>query len=232
MLPRIWEGGTAFILGGGPSLSLVNFDLIKERKIIAVNNAYGYPVIGRGRKSGDGWLENTEKYIPYDWVDIVWFGDGVWFNRHHLFLKQFSGIIAHCAPMVEKKKIPGLLYYQRCTEKARGIINNPKEIAWNKSSGASAINLAVHLGVKRIVLLGFDMKRTETQTNWHFDHPNPPEKNPYYRFLRSFPFIKKDLDKLEIEVINCSINSAIQEFKIMKLEDFLKWEKKQKRKKK
>ena len=142
MLPEIWKGGTAFILGGGPSLSKVNLDSIKNRNIIAVNNSYGYPVFGRGRKSGDGWLEQTERYISHDWVDIVWFGDGVWFDRHRIFLKDFKGIIAHCAPRIGSKNIPGLVFYKRSMEKAFGIEKDKKRIAWNKNSGSSAINFA------------------------------------------------------------------------------------------
>jgi len=51
--PQIWKDGIAFILGGGPSLNDVDFDLIKNRRIIGVNNAYQ---LG-------------------DWVDVCWFGD-------------------------------------------------------------------------------------------------------------------------------------------------------------
>jgi hypothetical protein len=49
----IWKNDTAFILGGGPSLSKVDFSLIEHRRVIGVNNAYQ---LG-------------------DWVDICWFGD-------------------------------------------------------------------------------------------------------------------------------------------------------------
>ncbi len=38
--PKIWKDGTAFILGGGPSLNEVNFDLIKNERVIGVNNTY------------------------------------------------------------------------------------------------------------------------------------------------------------------------------------------------
>jgi hypothetical protein len=38
--PKIWKGRVAFILGGGPSLNDVDFALIKEERVIGVNNAY------------------------------------------------------------------------------------------------------------------------------------------------------------------------------------------------
>jgi len=51
--PKIWNNGTVFILGGGPSLLDNNFDLIENKHVIGINNAY---------RLGD-------------WVDICWFGD-------------------------------------------------------------------------------------------------------------------------------------------------------------
>lgn len=219
---KIWEGEVAFILGGGPSLSLVDFDLIKERRIIAVNNSYGKPVKGKGRDSKEGWFSGTVRYDPYDWVDFLWFGDGRWFDMHRKFLRKFKGMIAHCAPRIAKRNLPGIFSYRR--GKQYGIETDRDKVSWNKSSGGSAINFAYHLGVKRIVLLGFDMKRIDNKPNWHTDHPAYDTKNPYYRFLRGFPFIEKQLTELGVEVINCTVGSVIQEFKIMKLEDYLKWE--------
>lgn len=228
MLPRIWEGETVFILGGGFSLSLVNFDLIKHRKIIGVNNAYGDPIYKDKRSpDADGWFALANYYIPRDWVDILWFGDGRWFNKHRIYIKKFKGLIAHCAPRIAQKNLPGVIAYKR--KRQYGIVTDPDGIAFNKSSGASAINFAYHLGVKRIILLGFDMKRVNKIPNWHSDHPAEATKEPYDAFLRAFPHIKKDLDKLGVEVINCTEGSAVQQFEIMKLEDYLKWEKKGKK---
>ena len=51
--PQIWKGQTVFILGGGPSLNEANLDLIHDRRVIGVNNAYQ---LG-------------------SWVDVCWFGD-------------------------------------------------------------------------------------------------------------------------------------------------------------
>ena len=51
--PQIWKDQTAFILGGGPSLKDADLDLIHDRRVIGVNNAYQ---LG-------------------SWVDVCWFGD-------------------------------------------------------------------------------------------------------------------------------------------------------------
>lgn len=196
---RIWPDSIVFILGGGPSLNGTNFDLIKDGHIIAVNNAYQ---LG-------------------DWVDVVWFGDARWYDWHREQLKSFDGLICHCANSVRSPV--RLKRLQR--GKSTGIERRPHSVAWNRSSGASAINLAYHLGAKTVVLLGFDMKRKivngKPKNNWHEDHKTVTGNNPYPRFLSVFPMIKKDAEALGLEIINCTPNSELKIFPMMSLEEFV-----------
>lgn len=212
-VPPLWNGSTSFILGGGPSLNNVNLDLIRKRRIIAVNNAFGDPV-----KDEEG---NTIAYKPRDWIDIVFFGDERWYRWHRKSLKEFYGLIVTSRSNLHKtdKKV-----LATCRGKAMGLEKRRRFIAWNKSSGAAAINLAFHLGSKRIVLLGFDMRRVDDCANWHKDHPSP-DKNPYERFLTAFPLIKRDAEKAGLEIINCTPDSALTIFPIMTLEEYLEGEK-------
>ena len=210
-MPRIWPEMTVFILGGGPSLNDADFSLIQHRRIIGVNNSYGDPVHNKkGKLIG---------YKPRPWVDICWFGDGRWYSWHIKDLREFSGLIAHCVPRL--KNAVGLHSYTR--GKPAGIETRQGFVAWNRNSGASAINLAYHLGASRVILLGFDMRRIDDRANWHDDHPSP-QKNPYHRFLRLFPKIAKDAGDLGLEIINCTPDSAIDQFPIMTLEAYLKKE--------
>ena len=200
-----------FILGGGPSLNDVDLSLIHHRRIIGVNNSYGDPVYNkRGKLIG---------YEPRPWVDICWFGDSRWYSWHIKNMRDFPGLIAHC--VLRLKEARGLHAYNR--GKPAGIEERPDYISWNRNSGASAINLAYHLGASRVVLLGFDMRRVNDKTNWHDDHPSP-QKNPYYRFLRLFPKIAKDAEALGLEIINATPDSAIEQFPIMTLERYLEKE--------
>jgi len=115
-------------------------------------------------------------------------------------------------------KVRGLFYYAK--GKLSGICEKPDEVAWNRNSGASAINLAYHLGAKRVVLLGYDMRRVDGEPNWHKDHP-AKDKNPYELYLRHFKTIARDADRLGLEVINCTPNSALTCFPIVPLEEYL-----------
>jgi len=211
--PKLWQDSTCYILGGGPSLSNVNFDLIKDSRIIAVNNAYGDPIEE---------IENKVcHYKPRNWVDICWFGDERWYWWHKSCLKAFTGFLVTC-----KESLRGTsgIYVIKRSRKQFGIDERPGFIRWNFNSGASAINLAYHLGVKKIVLLGFDMKNIEGKSNWHNDHQSTPRILPYTRFLKSFSVIKKDADRIGLEIINCTPESGMKEFPIMSLEEFLNGE--------
>jgi len=152
-IPKIWDGDTAYILGGGPSLNDCNLNLIKDKHVIGVNNAY----------------------LMGQWVDICWFGDCRWWDWHKDELRKFGGLVATCCVRLLDKGLP-LKICQR--GKPQGIEKRQNRIAWNSNSGGSAVNFAYHLGAKRVVLLGYDMRRVNDQANWHNNHP-APQKNPY-----------------------------------------------------
>ena len=203
------------------SLQKINFDLIKHRRVIGINNAYGDPVLDeKGETTKDE--KSRLIYTPRDWVDACWFGDGRWYDLHKHNLLSFKGIIAHC---VDRINVHGLVCYRR--GKPQGIVTSSDAVSWNRSSGTSAINFAFHLGVKTVVLLGFDMKRINDRPNWHQDHPGSHRKNvedPYERFLRCFSHVASDAQTLGLEIINCTPDSAITQFPIMPLEEYLRKE--------
>lgn len=88
------------------------------------------------------------------------------------------------------------------------------------NSGYQAINLAYLMGAKRIILLGFDCKPVDGKDHWFGQHPNGLiQIQPYQLWMNHFPSLAKDLENRDIEVINCSPDSAIQCFKKMSIED-------------
>ena len=99
-----------------------------------------------------------------------------------------------------------------------GIANN---------SGIGAINLAAQLGAKTIILLGFDMTVKEGN-NWHnkdinFNYFKRQTKEDYYVKVRETicTVVADALYQLDIEVVNCSPNSAIDCFPMLSLENYL-----------
>lgn len=185
-VPRMWEGASVYILGGGYSLLGEKLELIHDKRVIGVNTSF---MLG-------------------DWVDVCWFGDTRWYDWNTVDLSEFGGLKACCCGALMDK--PEVKVLKR--GKSMGIDIRPNFVSWNRSSGSSAINLAVHLGAKRIVLLGFDMKSNDRgEDNWHDLHKVKAHYNSYPRFLEAFPLIRKDAVDLGVEIINSTMCSLIPE---------------------
>ncbi len=205
-VPRLWQGETAYVIGGGYSIKNLDLSLIYNERCIGVNNSY---MLG-------------------NWIDICWFGDSRWLEWHRTYdqfkkrWERFIGIKVTCVANCKNHKE---IKYIAVSEKSRGIETDCDKISWNKTSGGSAINVAYHLGVTKIVLVGFDMKIIAGKKNWHNDHPKREcETNPYPRYVKVFSDISRDLKSLGVDIINTSLDSAIPEELIPKqpLEDVVK----------
>lgn len=214
-MPKLWPGSTVFILGGGPSLADVDLSVIYDKRVIGVNNAYGDPKVIISKNA------HMSPYEPRKWVDICWFGDLKWFRWHRRYLREFTGLVMHFNENTNIYKIDWIKGIRRSRTKPMGLDSSPAHICWNRNSGASAINLAYHLGAKRVVLLGFDMRLVDDKKNYHNDHVGEKGVDPFKRFLQTFKYIAMDADKLDLEIINATPDSAIKEFPITKLEDTL-----------
>lgn len=86
------------------------------------------------------------------------------------------------------------------------------------NSGAAAIALAVYSGAKDILLLGYDCQKTNGLAHWHGDHPpmlgNAKKIDKWHD---KFYELKKDFDN--INIINCTRDTALDMFKRMELEN-------------
>lgn len=183
---KVWEGDTAYILGGGPSMKTEDLSLIHNKHVIGVNNSY---LLG-------------------DWVDIGWFGDKKWLTWHKQSWRWWPGIHASCNHHHEVITNETWIKFM-ARGKPSGIDTKPGYASWNRCSGSSAINVAYHLGATRIILIGFDMRDVNNKKNWHKDHKDNG-KAPYKKFLSCYGDISKDAERLGIEIINATKDSAIK----------------------
>lgn len=194
-VPKIWAGETVFILGGGKSLQGMDLSPLKGRPTIGVNDAF---------RLG---------------ADICWFCDCRWYewewNKRDL--QGFTGLIA-CAtacpcenPLYCERPV-----YQLLRGQPTGIDPRPTHVAFNRNSGNSAINLAVHLGAKRIVLLGFDMK----PGHWHDNHAHTPPDAVYQKlYLPPLYQVNHDLAELGVECLNATPGTALTVFPLVNLKE-------------
>jgi hypothetical protein len=229
-IPNMWEDGECWIIGGGSSVPRmfgvpedIIQDVYKKRRTLEAYSPYlsalhDKHVIG----------VNTA-YQYGNWVDITVFGDINFYLEHTMKLLDFKNLKVSCHPRVRKGH-PGVYhikYIAQDSQKTKGLTTRKGYTAWNKHTGAVAINLAYHLGVKRVYLLGFDMQLdTNGKAHSHAEYHQeglPIHKNrlPYDSHLSHYPYIARDAESMGLEIINVNDNTAITQFPVVKLEDVL-----------
>lgn len=88
------------------------------------------------------------------------------------------------------------------------------------NSGYQALNLAVLLGAKRIMLLGFDMRIVDERRHFFGDHPKGMNvQSNYAQWITKFKTIPPDLTG--VEVFNCTKGSALKCFPYKPLKKLL-----------
>ena len=229
-VPRMWEGGDVWIIGGGPSVftqfnipeKVVNkvldgssppsvyspyMEYLHDKHVIGVNMAYH---IG-------------------SWMDIILFGDNGFFLREQQGLAAYPGLKVSCAPAARSES--WVKYVERDLQHPKGISAHPRMVSWNGNTGGAAISLAAHTGAKRIMLLGFDMKLNKNKIqHWHDLYKKGPllkqdqrraRKLPFDRHLSGFPVIATDAKTMRIEILNICPDSDIMCFPKYSLKELM-----------
>ncbi len=198
----MWRGEVVVCIGGGPSLTQAQVDGCRGRaRVIAINDAY--------------------RRAP--WADILYFCDHRWWQWHRAtseFRAVTSARVTLDARVADAD--PGVRYVHN--EGARkGLCLEPGHVFNGRNSGYQAINLAVQLGVARIVLLGYDMRAADGKTHWFGDHPTQTKPTIFgTTFLPWFETLSEQLDELGVEVVNATPGSALTAFPMTSLKDALR----------
>lgn len=197
-LPQAFEGRRVFILGGGPSIARLDLDLFRDRDILACNaTALLLPFVPPWAVFGDypflrGFRRRLRERVKQGMKLINAVGRTIHPEDHWmLHIKRING-----------SKNWGI---QTQIPSDRGST----VVSWNRSTGGCAINVAVAMGAKEIVLVGFDMRQEAGRHNWHNEYaPHEksrllvkPASNIYSsHFVKPFPRIMADLDRLGIKM--------------------------------
>lgn len=194
---REWEGETVFIIAGGPSVTQEQVDKLKGRKVIAIKLS-------------------CEK-AP--WADILFFADGKWFKPHKDVVKNFAGRVVTVAGIPDPGKILQLRKVPPDQKSPFKFQTDPTAIAVRRTSLTGAINLAVHLGGKKIVLLGADGKvEAGKPTHHHTPHPMPNKPDVFGDQAKDLEEVARAVKELGIEVFNINPASAFRMFPFLDLD--------------
>lgn len=91
---------------------------------------------------------------------------------------------------------------------------NESSIDAGLNSGYQAVGLARLFGAKRILLLGYDFQRTGGRNHWHPDHPrNMGNGGDMPEWVKEMGRLAPRLEKLGVEVVNCTRKTALQCFR-------------------
>lgn len=192
-IPRLCTSGLAICLGGGPSLTQEDVTRCRgQGTVIAVNDAY--------------------RLAP--WAEVLYACDDKWW-RWHPDARTCAGRKFALAPW-RGPTLPEVTVLQNTG--VTGLATTPGALKNGRNSGYQAINLAVHLGARRILLLGYDLQYgANGQSHWFGEHPDGA-KPPVQTFLPHFKTLVAPLAALGVEVINCSRQTALTCFPQQALE--------------
>lgn len=187
--PRPFSG-RCYLVGGGPSLRAFDFRKLDGRPVLAVNRAF--------------------ERLPG--AQVVYWSDPEFWLWHGEALAGHSGL---------KVTTDGLGPREGVTEIARTGLDGLETAAFavrhGCNSGYAALNLAVLMGAREIVLLGLDMRdAADGADHWHDGYP-APRKMTYEAIRPHFRTLVQPLRRLGIAVWNTE-GSAIDAFPIVPLE--------------
>jgi len=199
-VPELWPCETVVIVATGPSLTPTDVDHCRGRaRVIAIKDAI--------------------RLAP--WAEVLYgagadAGGDTWWRRHGPSL-TFAGL-RYCldpkAAAWASVLAPG---------PAQGLSTDPGALATGGHSGYSAINLAVHLGAARIVLLGYDLQATGGQDHFfgRHQHGHSGRQLPFGLFHHHFPSIVPALAARGVTVVNASRQTALDLFPRMTIAEAL-----------
>ncbi len=194
---RLWPSETVVCFGTGPSLTREDVDYCRGRaKVIAIKHAIDWA----------------------PWADAIYScgGDaGKWWQRTGPSLADYAGLRYTLDPKASEwaqvLKNTGFL----------GLESDPSGLRTGKNSGFQAINLAVHLGAARIVLLGYDMQPDAKDQDHFFGQHWHKSRVPFRAFVELFESLVEPLRALGIRVINASRETALKCFERMSIQEAL-----------
>jgi len=220
VLPQLAVGGTVVCIASGPSLKAEDVDYVKGKAtVIAINDAV--------------------RLAP--WADVVYSSDKRWMMANCKKLQSHPGIkvrvhAKHDIPTsrpVDGRHCPdcrlrlptgrpcwcaGIVTLKNAGY--TGLSLDPEAIVAPDNSGSSAINVAVHLGAKRILLLGYDMGPHNGRRHF-FDTEPQSCQSDFYKFRKLTATMVEPLKAAGIEVLNCSWRTALDCFPQMPLREAL-----------
>jgi hypothetical protein len=205
-VPPAWRGETAVILASGPSLTREQCEAVRGKaRVIAVNN-----------QGIDTECDGVTVPAMAPWADVLYAADCKWWRHYADRALAFQGI-----KVTIKNTVPWPEVYSLKQSTEYGSFDpRPTHLVSGGNSGYQALHLAVHFGATRILLLGFDMMEGRNRRrHWFGSHPGRLDsRGNFSTWLRAFEKFARVLNEMNVEVINCTAETALRSFRRMPLD--------------
>lgn len=205
-----WAGGTAVVIGGGPSLTLEQVERVRTAQqggrlnVVAVNNSY----------------------LLAPWADVLYFADSHWWGWHKDRPEYLSFAGQRCTIQNSGANVTDLTVHMlrnaNINNRTPGISLDPQMLMTGRNSSFQSMNLAILAGAKTVLLLGVDGRpAADGRTHWHDGHPRPTPVAAYEDYRRGFSAAEHAITAAGVRVVNCSPGSGVDSFPKVALEDAL-----------
>lgn len=196
-----WTGETAIVVATGPTAADTPLEIAKGKaRVLVVKDAW--------------------RLCP--WADALYACDHHWWEAHKGVVEFKGQRIAYDKRTLDKWRGLGFLQVEIKRHIQTLRFDRVGAVGWGWNSGFHAINLAAQFGIKRLILVGYDM-RVDKGKHFFGEHPynsGPNERN-IARWAAHLDKQAPTLFERGIEVINCSPISAVAAFPKMSLEKAL-----------
>jgi hypothetical protein len=202
-IARRWPESTIVCVASGPTLTADDLARVRGRApVVAVNDAI--------------------RLAP--WADVLYSSDRGWWKCYdgmpgYTGLKVGIGWKAGDASPIWGTGIRVRVLTHTGTE---GLELQPDGLRTGGHSGYAAINLAVHLGARRIVLLGYTGGPVGGRSHFFGRHPSGLRESTaenYAAFRRAYFTITEPLAQLGIFVVNATPETQITAFPCVPIAD-------------
>lgn len=205
VITPIYQGQTAVILGTGPGLTDKTTKIVikgynfKKWKLFGVNNTWQIFHL-------DVFLACNPNYWDHYW------SKGLCNTASEKWTWDKETAKKYNVNYIEGKWEPGLS-------------TDPNYIHYHHGSGPQIVNIALHYGITRMLLAGWDMHYGEKR-HYFGEYPEPLLHFPKTGPQGAMVGLIKEMETIRpedygIEIINCTPDSAMKCFPFGRLEDYL-----------
>lgn len=193
---RSLEGQIVVIVGGGPSHADIDLDRLSGHRFFAINSA----------------CRKVRPIATKD--DVLYFNDNSWNENRPELVEDWPGMVVSSNRNVKARLKDAVRRVDVCA--LTYTMKVPPDYA-HASSGHSAACLAAVMGARRILLIGFEGKAVNGRTHGHNDYSQHDLRAYAERFVPGWGGLAPAFKRMDVEVLNCTPNSAVTAFRFADL---------------